>query len=138
MLNFAAQCDSSSVGRASASQAEGRGFEPRLSLPSKHIESQRPPPADFHFQGQILSPYALKKNPPNVVDVIESRVEVLLRPALKELGLYLRVVDFGNCYGAELVELLVAYLAIKYDFPGYHILTVDILVRKKTRKKLKE
>ena len=29
------RCDSSSVGRASASQAEGRGFEPRLSLHSK-------------------------------------------------------------------------------------------------------
>ena len=36
ILKFAEQkrkaCDSSSVGRASASQAEGRGFEPRLSL----------------------------------------------------------------------------------------------------------
>ena len=30
--NFAAECECSSVGRASASQAEGRGFEPRYSL----------------------------------------------------------------------------------------------------------
>ena len=29
------KCDSSSVGRAAASQAAGRGFEPRLSLKNK-------------------------------------------------------------------------------------------------------
>ena len=33
-------CGSSSVGRASASQAEGRGFEPRLPLKTKEIDNQ--------------------------------------------------------------------------------------------------
>ena len=31
-IPFITNCDSSSAGRALASQAEGRGFEPRLSL----------------------------------------------------------------------------------------------------------
>ena len=32
------RCGSSSVGRASASQAEGRGFEPRLPLPPFNLK----------------------------------------------------------------------------------------------------
>ena len=32
------QCDSSSVGRAAASQAAGRGFEPRLSLGDSKVK----------------------------------------------------------------------------------------------------
>nr|DAR43277.1 MAG TPA: hypothetical protein [Caudoviricetes sp.] len=34
------KCGSSSVGRASASQAEGRGFESRLPLKTKEIDNQ--------------------------------------------------------------------------------------------------
>ena len=39
------------------------------------------------------------------VDVSESNVEVLLAPALQELRLDLGLGDFGDCYGAELVEV---------------------------------
>lgn len=60
------------------------------------------------------------------IDLVEGLVEVLLRPSFKELGLDLGIVDFGNCYRAELVEVAVANLAVKYDLTCYHVHSVDM------------
>ena len=42
LLHLYAQCGNSSVGRASASQAEGRGFEPRLPLMWSDVDTITP------------------------------------------------------------------------------------------------
>ena len=60
------------------------------------------------------------------IDLVESLVKVLFAPALQKLSLDLGFGDFGYCDGTELVEALVAYLAVKDNFLRGDIDPVDV------------
>ncbi len=60
------------------------------------------------------------------IDLVEGLVKVLFRASFEELRLDLGLGYFGDGDGAELVEALVAYLAVKDYFLRGYICTVDV------------